>query len=514
MSKMLICRICGYSHLTMISSSHLKKHNITGKEYKIKFPGEILRIQSDESKLKSSNSKKGKTSWNKGLQTGPNKKLSESTIGKPKLSLRGLKRTAEQRALISKNTKLGMVGKMTDEVKAKISNKIQKNKIEGTYIPGMLGKTLSEESKDKISKSLVIKNAIKSKLVLEEFEKTALEENILFLSVEDNYWINMQCEKCNTKFTFSRQIFRSSTKDGKQICPTCNPRLTGKSLLEQEVFDFVKSLNSTAIANDRHALSGKEIDVFIPELKLGFEFTGLYWHSEKQNPENKHLLWKTQFASKLGIQIITIFEDEWLNKKDIVKSRIAGMLNKHSHSIFARKCLIKNVSSSDKIAFLNDNHLQGKDTSSACLGLYFNNELVALASFKKTNISKGGDGSMWELSRFCSKINTRISGGASKLIKYFQNNINTENLPLLSYADRRWSSGKLYKQLGFTFSGTSTPSYWYMSNYKTRLHRSNFMKHKLVKSDSDNNLTEWELAKRQGLDRIWDCGTTKWILNK
>ena len=135
-----------------------------------------------------------------------------------------------------------------------------------------------------------------------------------------------------------------------------------------------------------------------------------------------------------------------------------------------------------------------------------------LTTFKKTNMVKGGNGSNWELSRLCSKLGTRVRGGASKLIKWFQLKHNTEKLDLISYADSRWSTGDLYSAVGFEYAGKSQPSYWYMTDYKSRIHRSSLMKHKLVKREEDKQLTEWQLAQQIGYDRIWDCGTTKWIL--
>lgn len=499
-------------HASMISPTHLKAHGLTGAEYKLKFPGSILRIQSDISKLKASASKKGKPAWNAGIKTGPNVKLSQSVKGKPKPKLRGLRRTEEQRKNISEGTRSGMIGKMTKEVKAKLSSSIKKRQALGTFIPPMLGKTVSTDTKMKIAATLKMTNDLKSQAILNTFEIAASSQNIKFVSVENNYWIKMHCNNCANDFTFSRQIFRLSTKGGQDICPICHPRAVGRSNLEQELLDFIKSCyNGVIIANDRTILEGKEIDILIPDLKLGFEFTGLYWHAEKQNPENKHLLWKMQYAFKNGITLITIFEDEWLNKKEIVKSRIAGLLGKHLRSIHARDCIVREISVDERNIFLLVNHLQGKDTSSLGLGLYNGEELAALATFKKTNISKGGDGTMWELSRFCSKLNTRVAGGASKLISAFQK-FNEDGLDLLSYADRRWSSGKLYETLGFSFAGTSPPSYWYMADYKKRHHRSGFMKHKLIDTPEDKMLTEWELAQLRGYDRIWDCGTTKWIL--
>lgn len=510
---MLVCKICGYEHPMMISSSHLKNHNISGPEYKEKFPGSVLRIQSAESKAKIIASKIGKSAWNKGIKTGPNEKLSLALKGKPKLKLRGLKRTAEQRNRISVATKEAMKTAMTDEVRQKLRDSIARRKENGTFIASMLGKKVSESSKEKISASLKNTFLLKSTEIIDVFIQKAKQENLTVLKVENNYWFDFHCHECESKFTFSRQVFRPSTRNGISICPTCYPRNSGISEIEREFCDSIKSFFPDIISNDRILLGGKEIDVYIPSLKIGFEFTGLYWHSEKTSGQPSHLLWKQQYAFNKGITLYTIFEDEWNKSKELVLSRIKAILGMKMATIFARKCKIKIVESKIKKQFLLDNHLQGNDSSSISLGLYYSDELVSLATFKKSNMIKGGRGNEWELSRFCSKMNTRVIGAASKLISEFMQNHNTENLLLISYADRRWSSGKLYETIGFEFAGTSKPSYWYLTDgYSNRVHRSRYMKHRLVKSEEDKMLTEWELAQREGLDRIWDCGTTKWIM--
>jgi hypothetical protein len=497
----------------MISPSHLKAHGVTGKEYKEKFPGSILRIQSEESKNKIASSKQDSIPWNKGVKTGPNQKLSESKLGKPNPKLRGQKRTAEQREKISKATKMGMIGVMTTDVREKISQSHAKRKEAGLYVAPMHDKEHSAESKERIKNSLKSTNQKKSAEIIQKFVAQAHDQNISTLSVENNYWFNFSCNTCGTKFARTRQIFRDSTTHGEKICPTCHPRAYTKSKGELEMFEFISSLQADAQLGDRQVLGGKEIDIYIPSLKIGFEFTGLYWHSEKMNGEKNHLLWKQQMAHNHGVRLFTIYEDEWENQQSIVKSRIKTILGLQSSRVYARSCDVREIDSKVRNQFLAENHIQGKDSASLALGLFFKNELVALASFKKSNMVKGGKGAEWELSRFCNSLNTRVIGGASKLITHFMREFNSENLPLISYADRRWSDGALYKAIGFEFVKATPPSYWYLTG-RGRVHRSSFMKHKLVKSEEDINLTEWELAQREGLNRIWDCGTTKWIMKK
>lgn len=509
----LTCQLCGYQHPTMISPSHLKKHGITAAEYKAKFPGAVLRVQTPEAKLKMATSKKGREPWNKGIKTGQNNKIAEAKKGKPNIKLRGRSLTEETKERISASVKQALRDGLSAETKTKIREAIKARVTSPGFVASMKGKSHSAESKAKIAAASKTRSAEKRELLFQDLAAKALRNQISIESISDAYWLNMRCLKCDSTFTFTRQVFLPSTRDGKDLCPTCHPREIVRSQLEINFYQEVLKIAPDAIPNDRKTLGGKEIDVLIPSKAIGFEITGLYWHAEKQNPEKKHLLWKKQHAANKGITLITIYEDELINKTDLVMSRVKAILGALTTKIHARKCEIREVSTSEKNNFLEHNHLQGRDTSSISLGLCSGNTLVSLATFKKTNMVKGGKGKEWELSRLCSLANVSVVGGASRLIQHFMTQYNTERLPLISYADSRWSSGDLYRSIGFAFGGSTPPSYWYLIKYQKRVHRSSFMKHKLVKTEADKQLTEWQLAQREGLDRIWDCGTTKWVLN-
>jgi hypothetical protein len=132
----------------------------------------------------------------------------------------------------------------------------------------------------------------------------------------------------------------------------------------------------------------------------------------------------------------------------------------------------------------------------------FNPYRIALGNTPKKNC--------YELTRLCSIFNFSIIGGASKLLKYFETNYKPSEI--LSYADKRWSEGNVYKLLGFDFIGTTQPNYWYIIKNQ-RKHRFAYRKSELSKllKTFDNNLTEWENMQLNGYDRIWDCGHLKFI---
>jgi hypothetical protein len=203
-----------------------------------------------------------------------------------------------------------------------------------------------------------------------------------------------------------------------------------------------------------------------------------------------------------------IFESEWIEKQQIVKSRLKSALG-FNNKIYARNCKIQSITSQEAELFYNKHHIQGSTKNQFNYALINNNMIVACMSFNKPRFTKKYD---IELTRFCTLSDHNVVGGASKLFKHFINkhhNINT----IISYSDKRWSQGNLYKTLNFLYSHTSSPNYWYFKCLPHLFSRMQFQKHKLktLFENYNDQLTEWENMKNNGYDRIWDCGNDVWV---
>ena len=289
----------------------------------------------------------------------------------------------------------------------------------------------------------------------------------------------------------------------KQGCPLCIDY--GFSKVERDVSDFIKEYVDVSLNTK---INNCEFDILCVNKNIAIEFNGLYWHCDKFKDKNYHLN-KTVVANKNNLHLIHIFEDEWFNKRKIVESRIKNILG-FSNKIYARKCEIRKVSSKDSSSFLEENHIQGNVNSKIKLGLYHNNELVSLMTFGslRKNLGQEHKDGVFELLRFCNKLNTSIVGGASKLLKYFERNYKPKEI--ISYADRRWSKGNLYEQLKFDFVHNSRPNYFYFKKL-IRENRFKYRKSELVKQGFDPNKTEKQIMEERGYNRIYDCGTMKFI---
>ena len=343
-------------------------------------------------------------------------------------------------------------------------------------------------------------------------------------------FINKAKEIHGDKYDYSNSVYTTAHESISIICPEhgefkqiANYHLCGHgcpicgnniSISEEEIVKYIESLGINVVTRERTILdNNREIDIYIPEFKIGIEFDGLYWHSNIFK-ENSYHLNKTIECEKNGVRLIHIFEDEWLFKQDIIKSVISNILGKTSEKVYARKCVIKEVENKDKTNFLNNNHLQGNVSSKISLGLFYNNELVSLMTFGKPRVNlgfKNYEENDWELLRFCNKLNTNVIGGASKLLSYFIKTYYPNKI--ISYADRRWSQGGMYEKLGFVKDHCSQPNYYYVEGMN-RKNRFRYRKSELVKMGYDKNKSEKEIMEERKINRIYDCGTIVYIWKK
>lgn len=324
---------------------------------------------------------------------------------------------------------------------------------------------------------------------------------------------SFKCLSCNNVFNdtiFSGNIPR---------CLKCFPPTHGISKEEEELSKFIKGIiNDKIYRNDKTLIYPLELDIYIPSKKLAIEFNGNYWHSEHGGKKYKNYhLNKQKKCEENGLRLIHIFEDEWINKKDIVKSRLCHILHSNSiktKKINARNCIISNITTKQKDDFLEENHIQGKDKSQIKMGSFYKNELVAVMTLGKLRLSLGNkikENHVYEMYRFCIKQNVNITGIANKLLKFLieSNKVNK----IVSYADKRWSnSHSFYSKIGFKLISETGPNYWYTKSYQKREHRFKYAKHTLNKKLKNFNpsLTEWENMQLNGYDRIWDCGNLRY----
>lgn len=328
----------------------------------------------------------------------------------------------------------------------------------------------------------------------------------------------IKCDKCGSNFE-SRVVFSAL------ICRVCYPIESG-SIIQREMKEYITSIiGNNFKENDREKIKPHELDFYIEDKNVAIELNGNYYHSEiSGNKDKKYHISKTEKCNRNGVNLIHVFEDEWLLKNDIVKSRLKNILNVTDNKIFARKCVVREITSKEKTNFMKINHIQGDCVDKIRVGLFYKEELVSVMTFGKPRLALGIRGDkkdkkgQYELIRFCSSLNTSVVGGFGKMLKYFVKTYSPNRI--ITYADCRWSGidykKTVYFNNGFDFVKRTTPSYYYMktNNYLERKHRFSLNKIKLLEMyGGDKNKTGQELAIENGYDRIWDCGAMNFEIN-
>lgn len=297
------------------------------------------------------------------------------------------------------------------------------------------------------------------------------------------------------------------------------------SYMEDEVYDFLLklNLNTEIIRNTFKVITPYELDIYIPNYKFAIECDPTSTHnssfgawsvSDDPLPRSYHKL-KTDLCESKGIRLFHIFGYDWSNNKSIIFSMIENALGNTPNKIYARKTDIRPVSYSDSARFLQENHRQGNTVNSIRIGLYYKNELVSLMTFGKMRktIGKSDNENTYELSRFCSKINTSVIGGASKLFEFFVNEYNPESI--ISFSDRAHTSGNLYETLGFKEIRRSDPGYvWVCLKDDKAWSRVNAQKKNIVKFLKDPSIdltkSEFEIMEAHKYAAVFDSGTITW----
>ena len=289
----------------------------------------------------------------------------------------------------------------------------------------------------------------------------------------------------------------------------CSKCIAQHSKSEDEISEYINNIcNIKNIVRDRDILGDNlECDILIPSYKLAIEFDGIYWHSEKQGKDKNYHLHKTELAESKGYHLIHIFEDEWLEHKNLVLNKVRHFLGCDTDKpvIGARKCVIKTVSKTLAEPFLTTYHIQGFVGSTAYYGAFYGGILVGVMTFKQ---EKQG---MWNLTRFATNTDYRLPGLASKMFKQFIKDNNP--MEVKTFLDRRWShcNENVYDRMGFKLVETLAPDYRYVVRNQ-RVHKFSFRKQNIAKKyNLPLTMTEKEMVEQLGYYKIWDCGLYKYI---
>lgn len=289
--------------------------------------------------------------------------------------------------------------------------------------------------------------------------------------------LKFKCRKCNSEFY-------SVHHDGMHNrCSKCYPpsRSNEQTDLQNYILEFTKNV----ITNSRSVISPYEIDIYIPDKKLAIEFDGLFWHSTQHGIDKQYHAKKTALCEQSGIQLIHVFENEWMTKKDCVKSRIKSLLI--DPVSLPNDYEIKIVDEKNAIEFQKKHSLVDHATNCNALhiGLFIGNSLTQMLSLNEKSYSH------WKIIDFLYEY--RINNSLQSMLSYFECNYHPTEIQWI--VDRRWSNGYMCCECGFNLTKEINPQLWHWT----------MKQHKPVLI-SDNDILQTSEIDVNKINSIYDCG--------
>lgn len=229
------------------------------------------------------------------------------------------------------------------------------------------------------------------------------------------------------------------------------------------------------------------------------------WRGHKNGIDREYHKNKSQLANENGYRCISLFDWDDYNK-------VINLLLKKKDTVYARKCIIKEVTNSDTIAFINKNHLQGYSKSKINIGLYYNSELVSIMTFGNPRYNKHYE---YELIRYC--YSKHVIGGEEKLFSYFIKNYKPNSI--ISYCDLSKFTGKLYEKLGFVCTSKDVKPSKHWVHYKNKQHiTDNLLRQRgfdQLLGDKygcfGKGTSNEELMLSHGFVEVYDCGQATYV---
>lgn len=305
--------------------------------------------------------------------------------------------------------------------------------------------------------------------------------NLKFLSYDKETSLHeIECPVC-TSFKISASLLALRTKENREICTNCN-KIDNASEGQISLIEYIKSIyQDELVINDRKILNGLELDIYIPAKNLAIEYNGMYWHSN-EFIENDYHLNKTINCENKGIELIHVFEEDWNDKKEIIKSIIFNKLIDNKIKSYDE---IKEISVDIANNFLIENSINKLLYSDVCIGLFKDKTLLSVMSFsnKENNI-------------FYLKNFTNVLFDNSDYFNDILNFFIKNNTPskIIAYSNTSWDNGKLYENFGFNHEYSTIPNFDYLKYAKRHVF-------------NINEIFEYKPYK------IYDCGLKKWYLN-
>ena len=361
------------------------------------------------------------------------------------------------------------------------------------------GIDLFQVHESSFERELNIKNTLSSLLGLDQ-------ETRSFLGIKENTIVSFGGDLGESLKTLKQDVRKSVliecdndlglhhklTKSGFEFLETNQPRViierphkvynSGTSTyLVRANYDPTKKLMDYLMGKTSYLTSEKDGVIEIANLKIKIQLL-----------DDPSLTSFSHVSNLLKDVDLVFWEDEVQNKTEIVASIILSKLGVFNHKVRASKCDLRQVKSNEGRKFINHHHIQGSTNFKEIWGLFLEEELVmclALAFHHR-------GGSKMTISRVCSKTDTVVYGGLTKLLTKVPGGV-------ITWSEDRISQGAGYEKTGFVLDKVLKPDYFYVKDgerFSKQSHRGR------------GGFTEKELSKN--CTKVWNAGKKTWIYKR
>jgi very-short-patch-repair endonuclease len=364
----------------------------------------------------------------------------------------------------------------------------------GVEFPGQI-KEAKEKRKKTCLEKYGVENSAQSKIVKEKFKQTCLiKYGVEHHTKSDSYKqkAKERAKNSGLAIVYNGKTTEEAANELGMSRSGINARI--RKYGHEKAFSMQKE--ETCIESSIRQLLdtlnvkyefGKQIenrftDFLLLDYNLIIECDGLYWHSDKKNTDKYYHRDKMRLYNSHGYKSLFFRENEIINKFNIITSMIKHRIGM-SNNIYARKCIIEEISNKEIRSFMDSNHLMGPGQGSAFV-LKHQDEIVA--GMQIVNRKDYVD-----ISRFSTKQEINVVGGFSRLLKTIENKYQKD---IHTFIDRRYGSGHYLNDLGFNLVNEDISFVW-VKNEKV-VHRLKF---------------PGNSGYKHGWNKLWDCGQAKYI---
>lgn len=293
----------------------------------------------------------------------------------------------------------------------------------------------------------------------------------------DAWWV---CE--NTGKSFQRDVYDF-------VYRTRTSPYENSSQGEKDLTGYIESIyDGDIIQHSRKIISPLELDAYLPDCGIAFEFNGIYWHSEAGGKDKDYHFNKWKQCKDKGIQLISIWEDDWNDHRELVMSYIDYVLGNQIRNSVS----VQNISKSNALKFTRDNHLDSLLLGDNFYGVYDDGTLVSISS--------------WEMNENSIFINDYycIPGYNFTLFDILNNIIDryAENIENFVFIDNNDIS---YRD---ELVGCGFQEYLPVSPSENYIYRS-----RRFSEEEISRISIVDDVNKDDLLKIWDCGRTMYSLS-